>query len=237
MKEKSWNFKFGVTLVTISMILYALHIAIFKDAHHVAVFFLEDLAFIPIEVLVVTFIFEKVLSDREKAHTMEKLNMLIGVFFNELGSELLRLYSTGISSDIDFKEIETWDNRKFDSVAKEVRLANNIEIDVDKMELNDICSYLRGKRDFLISMLQNPALLENDTFTELLQAVFHLESELEYFNRNGDIVDEDKEHLKGDFERVYPLLKYEWLIYLKYMKRAYPYAFTMVIRNLKNDYR
>lgn len=237
MKEKKWNLKFGLILIGISALLYAIHLAIFKDPHHVALFFLEDLAFIPIEVLVVSLIFEKVLNDREKKNTMEKLNMLIGVFFNEVGGDLLKMHVKGVKDKeaafIRYKGMEYWDDNKFMAVANEIRDDKTLKIDLTNIDINKVRDYLRGKRQFLLSMLQNPSLLEHDTFTELLQAVFHLQSELDNFGKYNELTEEDMEHLTLDFERVYPLLKYEWLIYLKYMKNEYPYAFSMTVRNLK----
>jgi len=73
-------------------------------------------------------------------------------------------------------------------------------------------------------------LLEHQSFTELLQAVFHLAEELE---RRGDlfsIPDSDVAHLQKDVERVYRLLCSEWLSYMNHLKNHYPYLFSLAMR-------
>lgn len=81
MKHSHWQLYFGLSLVAISAFLYFIHYEIFRDAHHVYIFLLGDIAFVPVEVLLVTLIFHRVLSEREKSTVMKKLNMVIGAFF------------------------------------------------------------------------------------------------------------------------------------------------------------
>ena len=42
----------------------------------------------------------------------------------------------------------------------------------------EIHQLLRGKRTLLVQLLQHPVLFEHEAFTDLLNAVFHLEEEL-----------------------------------------------------------
>jgi hypothetical protein len=48
-----------------------------------------DLAFLPLEVLLVVVIIERLLARREMQAKLEKLNMVVGAFFSELGNYLL----------------------------------------------------------------------------------------------------------------------------------------------------
>ncbi|MFA5416062.1 MAG: hypothetical protein WC295_11250, partial [Methanoregula sp.] len=87
MKEETrWKVIVGVGLVTLSVLIYAAHYLIFQDDHHLFIFFLGDLAFIPIEVLIVTLIIDQLLAAREKRQRLEKLNMVIGMFFSSVGT-------------------------------------------------------------------------------------------------------------------------------------------------------
>jgi hypothetical protein len=61
-------------------------------------FFISDIAFIPIEVLIVTLIIDLMLESREKQRRMEKLNMLIGTFFSTIGTPLLAQISKADTS-------------------------------------------------------------------------------------------------------------------------------------------
>ena len=97
---KRWQIFLGLYLVGLSAVLYAIHYAIFHDSHHIFVFLVEDIAFVPIEVLLVTLIIHRLLSSREKRAMLEKLNMVIGTFFSEVGTELLRrLSDVDLNSD------------------------------------------------------------------------------------------------------------------------------------------
>jgi len=73
-------------------------------------------------------------------------------------------------------------------------------------------------------------LLENEAFTELLRASFHLNDEL--LNRKDlkNLPASDLQHLGGDLKRVYALLVRHWLTYLKHLKENYPYLFSLAMR-------
>jgi hypothetical protein len=79
-------------------------------------------------------------------------------------------------------------------------------------------------------ILQNPNLLEHETFTELLWAVFHLTEELAKREDTKNLSAKDYEHLSGDIKRAYTLLISEWLDYMKHLKDKYPYLFSLAIR-------
>lgn len=55
----------------------------FRDPHHIFLYLIGDIAFVFIEVLLVTLIIHQLLSRREKQAMLKKLNMVIGAFFSE----------------------------------------------------------------------------------------------------------------------------------------------------------
>jgi hypothetical protein len=79
----------GLGLLALSLVRYTVHYLLFHDIHHILLYFVSDIAFIPIEVLVVTLIIDGMLEMREKKQRMEKLNMVIGTFFSTTGTPLL----------------------------------------------------------------------------------------------------------------------------------------------------
>ena len=93
MKKINWQIILGVTLVVLSIALYSIHYFIFRDPHHIFIYMVGDIAFVPIEVLLVTLIIHRVLSDREKKAMLKKLNMVIGAFFSEVGLKLLPMFA------------------------------------------------------------------------------------------------------------------------------------------------
>ena len=91
-------------------------------------------------------------------------------------------------------------------------------------------NFLTGKRSFLLGLLENPNLLEHESFTDLLWAVFHLTEELNSRADTTGLPDTDYEHLSGDIKRAYVLLISEWLSYMKHLKVDYPYLFSLAVR-------
>jgi hypothetical protein len=194
---------------------------------------LGDIAFVPVEVLLVMMVVHRLLSNREKGARLEKLNMVIGVFFSEVGTKLLAHFS-----DLDPKLDEIrgelivtggWSEREFSSVSK--RLKNyDYTVEIQKVDLDHVLRFLLGKRDFMVRLLENPSLLEHESFTELLRSVFHLTEELEKREDVRGLPDADYRHLAGDLERSYALLVNEWLGYMKHLKTNYPYLFSLAMR-------
>ncbi len=82
----------------------------------------------------------------------------------------------------------------------------------------------------MLRLLENQNLLEHDSFTDLLWAVFHLSEELTARSDLSALPDKDHEHLSGDIKRAYTHLIREWLKYMKHLKNDYPYLFSLAVR-------
>ncbi len=233
MKRLDWGVRVGLILIVLSVVIYLAHYAIFRDIHHILIYGIGDLAFLPIEVLLVTVIIHRLLSAREKRLRMEKLNMVIGVFFSEVGTTLLA-YLSDLDPNLDkirrdLIVTDDWSKKEFIGCCNRLR-DYNYEVEVQKVNFENLRSFLTRKRDFLLRLLENPTLLEHETFTELLQAVFHLTEELTYRDNMMECSDADCEHLTGDVKRVYGLLVHEWLDYMEHLKAEYPYLFSLAMR-------
>lgn len=100
MKRTYWLAYLALGLVALSAAIYLIHYAIFRDAHHIFIYLIGDVAFVPIEVLLVTVIIHQLLSVREKRILLKKLNMVIGAFFTEMGGKLLRRFAA-LDDDVD----------------------------------------------------------------------------------------------------------------------------------------
>jgi len=99
-----------------------------------------------------------------------------------------------------------------------------------KEELSAIRQHLLSHREFLLRFLENPNLLEHDTFTDCLWAVFHLLDELAHRTDFQRLPDSDLQHLANDMERAYKLIVIEWLAYMRHLMKAYPYLFSLALR-------
>ncbi|MDD3677814.1 MAG: hypothetical protein PHD14_01110 [Dehalococcoidales bacterium] len=223
----------AIVFIALSVIIYFIHYLVFQDAHHIFIFMLGDLAFLPLEVLLVSVIIEHILNRREKQDKLQKLNMVIGTFFSEVGNDVLRdllVYfrnSKDIARHLNIKG--NWTKQDFQT-AREYADKLKIDIDYDSLDFNRLRDVLSGKRDFLLTMLGNPGLLENDRFTDLLWAVTHLAEELKARPCLDNLPVSDLKHLSNDIQRFYDHLASEWLDYAEHLKANYPYLFSLVLR-------
>ncbi|MEK7197158.1 MAG: hypothetical protein AAB151_05785 [Nitrospirota bacterium] len=229
----SWQIVLGISLIALSAIFYLIHYLIFRDAHHIFVYLIGDIAFVPVEVLLVTLIIHRLLEVREKRAMLKKLNMAVGAFFSEVGTILLKSFSGfDPQSDRISKKLVMagkWSGQDFLNVSRQFK-DYDCRIECGKYHLENLKGFLAGKRRFLLTLLQNPNLLEHESFTELLWAVFHLTDELTHRADLGRLPDTDYKHLAGDIKRAYVLLITEWLAYMKHLKEDYPYLFSLAMR-------
>jgi hypothetical protein len=82
----------------------------------------------------------------------------------------------------------------------------------------------------MLRLLENQALLEHATFTEMLWAVFHLTEELEARGDLSALPDPDRRHIELDMARAYGRLLAEWLRYVEHLKAQYPYLYSFAVR-------
>ncbi len=232
-KRFTWEIVIGLSLVALSAVLFLAQIGIFHSSRDTFFYLLQDLAFLPIQVLLVTTILDQLLTLRERQNMLKKLNMVIGVFFNEAGTDLLRILSEfGSLPDHLSKELlisDKWGNGRF-TASINIFKTHKHQINVGDERIERLRHFLLDKRDFLLVLLENPTLLEHDTFTDLLLAVLHIADELVHRQDMLDLPESDYRHLAGDIQRAYQLLIIEWLSYMKHLKEDYPYLFSLAIR-------
>ena len=233
MKRFGWQIFLGSSFIALSAILYLIHYAIFGDSHHILLYLIGDIAFLPIQVLLVTLIIDRLLSAREKQALLKKMNMVIGAFFSEVGTQLLKSFSCCASFEDqiskDLVENNDWSNKAFSNIQKHLK-SYNYRVESQRIDFQNLRNFLLEKRDFSLRLLENPNLLEHESFTELLWAVFHLTEELCCRVDLKQLPDSDFQHLSGDIKRAYVLLIAEWLAYMKHLRDSYPYLFHLAAR-------
>jgi hypothetical protein len=232
-QRTGWLIGFGVVLLALSLLLLGIHYVLFEDIHWLEKYVVFELAFLPIEVIVVTLILDRLLEARERKERLEKMNMVIGLFYSEVGVSLLRriaerdqeitkiraeLSRAGSLSPADYEKLKaTLTQLPYRPVLRPEDFAALKE-------------QLKAHRGFLVRLLENPILLEHEEFTNALRAVFHLTEELDYRQEFLALPDTDIAHLTVDTKRAYSLLVLEWLSYLGYLKEHYPYLFSLAMR-------
>jgi len=233
MKFLHWKIQLGLALICASAGLYALNYLIFRDANYMLRLFLAQLGFLPISVLLVTIILNQLLGLRAKAAKLAKLNMVIGAFFSEVGGPLLKTLTACDQSLPDFQlrvaHISHWSVPDFAAFSQGLA-ENDFDLQLKEGDLEVLRNFLLQKRDFLLRLLENPNLLEHDSFSGLLLAVFHLTEELAQRTALHLLTVSDTRHLASDVQRGYVLLIKEWLAYMAHLKTRYPYLFSLALR-------
>lgn len=221
------------TLFLVSLLLYGVDYFLLGSAKELTIWFLGNLAFLPVYVIIVTFMIERVLKERERQSIMRKLNMVIGVFFSEVGNRLLKELSAYVVCCDDVKQhlhiSGSWKEHEFSTALNYLRISD-IKIESSRCEKLGLKRFLVEKRSFLVSLLENQSLLEHEEFTDLLWAVFHLVEELEARETFDNMPQSDVDHINGDIKRVYGHLSREWVMYMQHLKNDYPYLFSLAVR-------
>ena len=176
---------------------------------------------------------EYMVTQRERRLSDKKLNMLIGVFFSEVGTDLLKKFSV---LDPNIEEIRSalivsnnWSESDFSRAAE--ALKNHVpRLNSRAIDLDELNEFLVQHKSFLLSLLENPQIIEHESFVPLLLAVFHLTEELTVRERLTDLPSSDHGHLTVDINRIYGLLIIEWLTYMKHLKQSYPHLFSLAMR-------
>lgn len=234
MKEDTrWKLVAGVLLVTLTLAMLTAHYFVFQDAHHLFIFFIGDLAFIPVEVLIITLIIDQMLESREKQRRLEKLNMVIGVFFSRFGTPLLAQLTRADPAIEKVKQRlvigDEWRNDMFRDVQAFLS-SYSCSIMIDRIDTTALREYLISQEDFLLRLVENPVIFEHESFTDLTLAINHLTEEMKARGDLSSLPRADQAHLANDICRAYSLLVLEWLKYMEYLKDHYPYLFSLAMR-------
>ena len=232
-EEIRWKIVAGIALVTLTLFLMITHFLIFQDSHYLLITFLADLAFVPVEVLCVSLILDRMLSSRERRQRLEKLNMVIGIFFSRAGIPLLARFAKADPSGGPLSALVApgpdWDAEKFRS-AYAAPGGWQGKIDPARTDLCTLREFLMKNEDFLLRIVENPMVFEHESFTDMMLALTHLNEDLKARGDLPLLSPSDIAHLTVDIERVYSRLVPEWLKYMEYLGNHYPYLFSFAMR-------
>ena len=223
----------GGVFAALSALLYFVHYIIFEDPHHISIFMVSDLAFVPLEVFLVVIVIERVLARREKRAIREKMNMVVGAFFSEIGNRLLQELLPCLPKGSEISERLSvkpdWGRADFQ---KAMAYADRLELrpDCRLLDLEGLKALLVQKRQFLVGLLESPNILEREHFTDLLWATLHLDEELEARPSLTGLPAADMDHISADIQRLYSRLVVEWMSYVEYLKASYPFLFSLAAR-------
>ncbi len=183
-----------------------------------------NICFIPINILAVTVLFDKLAERRRYNERLSKLNMLVGIFFSDMGYKLLKIIAAGDENikkeKLDFNDLKSCGNwlKKY-----------NHDINFEKIDYDELKNIVVENREILAGLISNENILEHETFADLLIALVHLRDEI-VLVRYKELTKEDSKHLKGDVVRVYKALTFQWTSYLEHLKEFYPYQYNSYMK-------
>ena len=216
-----------VFLFVSSFIIYLIQYFLFHRTTEMLFLSLQDLAFLPVEVAIVTFVIDRILSSIEQQKKTKKINVIISTFFTEAGVTILVALAEFNRSNTRIADIIKENENSKISQIRAKKLIKSLEYDMyaDPEKLDSLKSIMADKKPFLINLLENASLLEHDTFTDMLWAVFHVADELQNRGDLKTLSEPVIDHLSNDFLRAYSALVQEWIGYIFYLHDEYPFLY------------
>lgn len=217
-------------LFALSAAIYLVQIAVFNDPRDTLFYLLQDWAFLPVQIAVVTIAVGMVVSEMQRRERIEKTNMLTSSFFSDGGTELLRKIISCSTKPSEVRSLiavdASWEKSDYVAAIQSARAAN-LSVRCSIEDLRDIQQILAENRMSMLVIASNPVLLEHEEFTDMLWSVFHLTDEFTYRGDLDKIPSSHLEHLDDDAERALRGLILNWLCNMRHLQEEYPYLFTV----------
>ncbi len=222
-----------ILLLAFSALLYLIQHLIFNRPGETAFYFLQDLAFVPISVLLVTLGLNTILVYRDRQAMLEKVSIVVNEFFAEVGNDLLLSFQAHIA---DYGKIASklrpdshWQDKDFHEASALIAITP-IKADIRQADLMALYQILEQKKNQILRLFENANLMEHDRFTDMLWAVYHVYDELRCRKSYEALPPSDIKHLNGDLQRAAQLLLIEWIDSMRSLKQRYPYLYSLAIR-------
>lgn len=233
MKRHNQNVLLSLLLVALSTGLYILQVTLFHSTRDTAFYLLQDMAFLPLQVAIVTIILGKIINTWNARERLKKINMAISAFFSEAGSEIMmqltKLTADGSCLRSALGVSMSWSGTDF---AKSLKVLKELDLAIGcgTEDFEALKTLLLDKRSFMLRMLENPNLLEHDTFTDMLLAVFHMTEEMIARHEFSCLPASDTAHLIIDIKRALKTLLIQWLGHMEHLHSDYPYLYSLEVR-------
>ena len=201
-------------LLCASALLYAIHDLIFRDLHHLAIFGLHELAFVPLEVILVTLGLDQLVEKTHREEARSKVSIIETLYFNESGGTMLR-YLTSFDPDAArLRELlqvtEDWHSSDFRQAIRQLK-SYPFLLDLDRIDFFGLHYHLSQRHEYYRSMLENPALTQSEAFTEMIMKIYLLWEELDGRTNLYQLPEKDRNYLAELLHEIYRELTEYWL--------------------------
>jgi len=226
------NVFLAIILTGSSAIIYIIQNAIFHEPLQTAFYIFQDMAFMPIQALIATLVIDQFLKNQEKRKKIKKINVVISTFFVDAGVNMMMgmsRFNQNHNETCKIIKIEEFIGNKGRSVKKALS-EFDYRFYADPSRLEELSSIMDKNKGFLLELLENQNLLEHESFTDMLWAVFHVADELKTRGDLKKLSSGEIDHISEDMVRAYTAMVMEWISYIIYLKDEYPFLYASAIR-------
>jgi hypothetical protein len=233
MKDVKLPLFLAAGLVFASVAVYCLQILLFHRTEDTLFYLFQDLAFLPVNALLVVVILDKLLKRHEKQSMLKKMNIVIGVFFSEMGIRLIVMLSSFDKAGQEIRKDlvigDRWSDTDYAIARKNLRKID-FAVDARNGNLQEMHDFFVQQRSLVLALMENPNLLEHESFTDMLLAASHLMEELSMRSDLASLSAKDLQHISVDMKRAFSVLVNVWLGYMHHLKKEYPYLYSLAVR-------
>jgi hypothetical protein len=171
---------------------------------------------------------EHIVSERERKDRLRNLNMIIGVFFSEVGMHLIKKLSA-YDPDIDkVRSALVISNSLAETdfvKAHETLRKQAPRLESQSVPLAELQEFLSHDKRFMLTPLENHRCSNTIRSRTSSMRFFYLSEELHARDILTGLPMLDYNYLSEDINRVNGLIITEWLTYMPHRKTHYPYFF------------
>lgn len=234
LKDRKYLDKITIALglVVISSLLFVGFWLYTGNLTYISKYFYIHFAFLPIHALVIGLILDELIIHREKKNRRRRLNMFLGIFFRQMGMDimlqmLLLVKEPGELEDMMLVD-KAWKAKHFRRAR--LRVAGlQLKMNPDREQLARLFVMLAKREQDIITMTRNPLMLEFESLYRCLLSLFHLIEETHFRGQVAKMSDGVLEHLSQDAGKTLLLLCGMWLSYLEYLKGEHPVLFSFQV--------
>lgn len=222
-----------IGLFALSAVIYLIQFIQFHDIRDTAFYMLQDWAFLPVQVALVTIVAGKIVNDKEKENRLEKTRMLASSFFSDFGFGLMQKMLPLLTQKEEIipalSITDAWTQKEFQRASEQITAAR-MPVKCTPEDLEELKNMLQSKRMSMLVITSNPALLEHEHLTDMLWAIFHLMDETQIRGDFTRLSETDLEHLNVDIQRALRELLINWLCHMNHIRTEYPYLYNLEIK-------
>lgn len=215
-------------LLAISAVFYIGFWLYTGDLSYISKYFYIHLAFLPIHALVLGLILDELIQAREKIERRKRLNMFLGIFFRQMGLDIMLNMLLLVDNRDELEERllvdKSWRARHFRHARRDLAHLR-LSMRPDRAELANLLDLLSGREQDIIEMTRNPLMLEFESLYRCLLALFHLIEETHFRGPVDGLTEGAVKHLASDAGKALIRLSSLWLAYLEHLKGEHPVLF------------